>query len=234
MAAAMLSIWKGGVSAATPADTGREQARAPGLLVCTFGDSVLDCGHYNERGVTPGQLLVRNDDALFPAFRGRDLQTLRGSAKLLHRAVDGATVDGLQAQLPRRPLQGPAVALLTIGGNDLIRGLAGDNTGSRVHAFEQRLHAFLKSLPVRPVLMATVYDPTFGDDARNFLGVPAALARTNHRRVNDIISAAASRYGKLVDLHAHFLAGDPSWLTRVIEPSLIGASEIRRAFLLHI
>src|SRR5207248_1660995 len=41
----------------------------------TFGDSILDCGHYNAHGVTPGGLLVRNDDRLFPEFRGRDLAT---------------------------------------------------------------------------------------------------------------------------------------------------------------
>ena len=35
----------------------------------------------------------------------------------------------------------------------------------------------------------------------------------------------APRYGALVDIHAHFLAGERSWLTGVIEPSLEGASE---------
>jgi hypothetical protein len=72
------------------------------ITVYTFGDSILDCGHYNAHGVTPGALLVRNDDALFPEFRGRDLSA-RGQARLVHRARDGATVDGLagSALLPR-------------------------------------------------------------------------------------------------------------------------------------
>lgn len=39
----------------------------------TFGDSILDCGRYNEFGVHPAGLLARNDDRLFPEFRGRDL-----------------------------------------------------------------------------------------------------------------------------------------------------------------
>jgi hypothetical protein len=34
-----------------------------------------------------------------------------------------------------------------------------------------------------------------------------------------------------VDLHRHFLIGEPSWYTCTIEPSLRGASEIRRCFL---
>ena len=202
----------------------------PPFTLLTFGDSILDCGHYNAHGVHPGALLVRNDDRLFPEFQGRDLQHSRGAARLDHRAVDGATVAGLPAQARGlRSPQGPAAALLTVGGNDLLRGLAGDG-GAGLRAFEAALSGFLRTLPVRPVLLGTVYDPTFGDDARNFLGVPAALARANHRRVNDILGALAARHGRLVDLHAHFLRGDPSWFVRTIEPSLVGASEVRRAF----
>ncbi|NML14190.1 SGNH/GDSL hydrolase family protein [Azohydromonas caseinilytica] len=202
----------------------------PPFTLLTFGDSILDCGRYNAHGVHPGALLVRNDDALFPEFKGRDLQHRRGAARLDHRAVDGATVAGLQAQARGlRPPKEPAAALLTVGGNDLLRGLAGDG-GAGLRAFEAALAEFLRTLPVRPVLLGTVYDPTFGDDTRNFLGVPAALARANHRRVNDILGTLAARHGRLVDLHAHFLRGDPSWFVRTIEPSLVGASEVRRAF----
>ena len=55
--------------------------------------------------------------------------------------------------------------------------------------------------------------------------------RANLRRVNDIVTAFAARDGGLADIHAHFLRGDPSWFTRTIEPSLVGASEVRRVFL---
>jgi lysophospholipase L1-like esterase len=179
--------------------------------------------------VHPGQLIVRNDDALFPEFKGRDLAS-RGPARLDHRAVDGATVRGLAAQaVGLQPAEG-SVALLTIGGNDLLGGLAADY-GSGLRIFAAQLEAFLGALPVRPVLMGTVYDPTFGDDARNFLNVDPKLARGNLARVNDVIAHLAARYGRLVDLHAHFLTGDDSWFSQVIEPSLVGASEVRRAFL---
>ena len=40
-----------------------------------------------------------------------------------------------------------------------------------------------------------------------------------------------ARHGELVDIHAHFLRGDPSWYVHSIEPSLRGASEVRHAFL---
>jgi lysophospholipase L1-like esterase len=199
------------------------------LTVYTFGDSILDCGRYNAFGIHPGQLLVQNDDARFPEFRGHDLHT-RGPARLEHRAQDGATVDDLVAQARGVRVQGPSVALLTIGGNDLLRGLIRDH-GPGVTAFATALEAFVRDLPIRPVLLGNVYDPTFGDDARNFLGVDPMLGRTNHQRLNAAIADIAHRYGALVDLHAHFLTGDPSWFTATIEPSLRGASEVRRCFL---
>jgi hypothetical protein len=199
------------------------------LTVYTFGDSILDCGVYNEHGVHPGQLLVRNDDRLFPEFRGQDLSS-RGPARLEHRARDGATVAGLPSQAAGLRAPDGSIALLTVGGNDLLQGLVLDS-GPGIDTFAVALDRFLASLPIRPVYLGNVYDPSFGDDARNFLGIDPDLARRNHRRINDAIATLAARYGALVDLHAHFLTGDPSWLTRTIEPSLRGASEVRRGFL---
>ncbi len=210
----------------------RQQHGREMITVYTFGDSILDCERYNSEGVHPGQLLVRNDDALFPEFRGHDLST-RGPARLAHHAQDGATVDNLPAQVQGVRAEGSSVALLTIGGNDLLRGLIRDH-GPGVAAFRTALDAFVSDLPIRPVLLGNVYDPTFGDDRRNFLGVDPALGRTNHRRVNTAIAEVAGRYGVLVDLHTHFLGGDPSWFTATIEPSLRGASEVRRCFLREI
>ena len=202
------------------------------LTLYTFGDSILDCARYNERGITPGQLLVRNDDRLFPEFRGRDLQA-RGPARLEERARDGATVRGLPSQASGIQVQGDAVAILTIGGNDLLTGLVTDR-GPGVEAFARALDSFLVGLPIRPVFVGNVYDPSFGDDRNNFLGIDPAIARTNHRRVNAVLAELGARYGALVDVHAHFLTGDPSWYTHTIEPSLVGASEVRRAFLPHV
>jgi hypothetical protein len=202
-------------------------------VIYTFGDSILDCGHYNAYGVTPGGLLVDNPDALFPEFRGRDLTSAAGQpVRLEHRARDGATVAGLPAQARGLTLSTgePAAALVTVGGNDLLRGLIAD-TGPGIDAFAAALDAFLRDLPIRPVLLGNVYDPTFGDDARNFLPVEPTLARRNQQRLMAIHAELGARYGQLVDLHAHFLDGDPSWFAHTIEPSLVGASEVRRAFL---
>src|SRR5438093_12864699 len=97
------------------------------LAVYTFGDSILDCGHYNEFGLSPGQLIVRNDDRLFPEFRGRDLASTVGEARLEHQARDGSTVRELPAQARDIRAERGAIAILTIGGNDLIMGLVTDN-----------------------------------------------------------------------------------------------------------
>lgn len=202
------------------------------VTLYTFGDSILDCGRYNEFGVHPGQLLVHNDDRLFPEFQGQDLAS-RGSARLEHRALDGATVDGLPFQTQGLRVEERAIALITIGGNDLLRGLIRD-TGAGIATFANTLDTFVQQLPIRPVLLGNVYDPTLGDDSRNFLGVESAIARQNLQRMNTMIQEIANRYGQLVDLHAHFLTGDLSWFTATIEPSLKGASEVRRAFLPHV
>ena len=83
------------------------------FTVYTFGDSILDCARYNEYGVHPGQLIVRNDDGLFPDFKGRDLSS-SAPARLDHRARDRATVDDLPRQGRVLDLSGPAAALVTI------------------------------------------------------------------------------------------------------------------------
>ena len=210
-------------------DAAGSTKRRNGFTVLTFGDSILDCARYNEYGVHPGQLILRNDDHLFPEFRGNDLLSF-AFAQLDHRARDGSRVEDLPRQALGLQVAGPGVALVTIGGNDLLAGLAADR-GNGILRFEQRLDVFLHALPMRPVLLGTVYDPTFGDDSRNFLGVDAGIARANFNRVNAIIAELAVRYGQLIDLHRHFLGGDPSWFTYTIEPSLRGASEIRAVFL---
>ncbi|HEY2158913.1 MAG TPA: SGNH/GDSL hydrolase family protein [Isosphaeraceae bacterium] len=201
------------------------------LTVTTFGDSILDCAHYNVHRVDPAGLLVTNRDDLFPEFRGRDLTTRLGDVRLDRRAVDGSTVDDLPRQARGLRVEGPALALVTVGGNDLLRGLVEDS-GPGVDTFIRKLKAFLDALPIRPVALGTVYDPTFGDDdaAAGAFRDPVR-ARANFDRVNAALTDLAPEYGVLADIHAHFLTGRPDWFVRTIEPSLIGASEVRRCFL---
>jgi hypothetical protein len=197
------------------------------VILYTFGDSILDCGWYNEFGLNVGQLLVKNNDALFPEFRGRDL-SVHFKARLVHRAVDGATVKDLPKQTRGIDAEARAIAILTIGGNDILQSL-GNPRG--LATFENDLAGFVDALPIRPIVLGNVYDPSMGDDANNFLGVPVAPVRAMHARINAAIASVAQQYGRLVDLHAHFLTGDTSWFSQTIEPSLRGASEVRHCFL---
>jgi acyl-CoA thioesterase-1 len=207
----------------------RAVVEGPQVRVVTLGDSILDCGSYSAHGLTPGQLLVRNDDALFPEFRGQDLASC-GPAHLEHRAVDGATVSGLAAQARGLRAEEPSLARVTGCGNDLLNALMA-GIAPDVDRLMVELGRFLRWLPIRPVLLGYNYAPSFGDDSSHLLGIDPALARPSLRRLNAGLAELGGRYGALVDLHAHFLTGDPSWFVYDIEPSLIGASEVRRCFL---
>lgn len=200
------------------------------LTVYTFGDSILDCSHYNDKGVDPGRLLVNNHDGLFPEFHGRDMFSKDEDAVTDLRAYDGSVVDGLIEQVEDLEVEGPAIALLTIGSNDMLSGLFLDD-GSGFEEFAQKLKRFLDQLPIRPVLIGTVFDPSFGDDSTSMFGEDSTIPRTNLARMNAILTQFGNAYGAVVDLHGHFLKGQPDWLISMVEPSLVGASEIRRCFL---
>ncbi len=70
------------------------------------------------------------------------------------------------------------IALITIGGNDPVQGLIQDS-GAGIASFANTLDTFVQQLPIRPVVLGNVYDPTFGDDRRNFLWVEPAITRQN-------------------------------------------------------
>jgi hypothetical protein len=202
-----------------------------GLRVAFLGDSILDCGHYNGRGLTPARLLLRNDDALFPAFAGKDLATAAKAegveVEVVELAADGARVGDLASQAAR--LDRADAAVVAAGGNDFLAAF-GDPRA--LEAVSRELGQFLDNLAVRPAFVLNVYDPTCGDDARSFFPGDPATIRARFDAFNAAIAAEARRTGAIpVDLHAHFLRGDASWFTSVIEPSLRGASEVRACLL---
>lgn len=61
----------------------------------------------------PTQLLIRNNAALFPAERGRDLASRGVAAALQHRAFDGATTLGLERQVDGLDMSSGGIALVT-------------------------------------------------------------------------------------------------------------------------
>ena len=184
------------------------------LTVYTFGDSILDCSHCNDKGVDPARLLVNNHDQLFPEFQGKDLGSRIEDTVVELRAYDGSVIDDLMSQIEDLEPDEPCIALVTVGGYDLIQTLVKDE-GPGFESFALKLDAFLEALPIRPVLLATIYDATFGAESSDVYGVDPLVARHKIERINTILRHFGNLHGAVVDLHAHFLKGKPEWCSPV-------------------
>jgi lysophospholipase L1-like esterase len=199
--------------------------------------------------VGAASLLARNEDAMWPEFRGRDLVHLRPGVEVHLLASDGATTGTVldeQLDALRRIDRGAeALVTLTVGGNDLL-GLIGasDAVGEAgvravLAALETIVRSVRERLPRARLLMANVYDPTDGtgdlEGARLRPREMQWLAEHNEG-VARLCRATGAR---LVDVHAHFLGHGRSapgrerwyWAGSLIEPGLVGASELRRLWL---
>ncbi|HYC60051.1 MAG TPA: SGNH/GDSL hydrolase family protein [Thermoanaerobaculia bacterium] len=202
----------------------------------------------NDR-VGAASLFVRNDDRLWPEFRGRDLHTLQPTLRFDARcddlAADGATTESLLRQVERID-RGDDSTLVTItaGGNDLLGSIGGSGASPAPAIAERLRRAIARVLELRPnavVLVGTVYDPS--DGTKRLPGYTRPLEREAawldeyNDRVRELI-ATDSRL-RLADIHRHFLGHgltatvDEQWYLResIIEPNARGASEVRRVWL---
>lgn len=195
-------------------------------------------------------LLVRNDDKLWPEFRGRDLRTLypglqwdEGRDDL---TADGATTQSLLRQVEQiERSDEPTLVTITAGGNDLL-GHIGSPGPSPVPAIFERLRtAVARVLELRPnalVLVGTVYDPS--DGTNRLPGYTRPLEREAEwlADYNDRVRglARSDRRIRAADIHRHFLGHGLTerneherWYLQesIIEPSARGASEVRRVWL---
>ena len=96
------------------------------LTVYTFGDSILDCGHYKRSASYPGRLLVRNDDGCFPSS-GAGISRARPAPPGSPRP--GWCHGPADLRSPRRgrgPRRWPGAGARDGGGNDLLGGLIVD------------------------------------------------------------------------------------------------------------
>jgi hypothetical protein len=195
-----------------------------------LGDSVFDCGRYNAHRETPGNLLYRNNDNLFPSFRGKDLRSQFTKYNIRDLSIDGSIIEDLLQQYRGALFSRDDIALFSVGGNDFLHGLYRDPDGGEIQDFLNQ-YGFILSQVSSKKFIANVYDPFFGHTENNPVfqgsGVGLELVRRNYERLNQGIEKLAARYGTLLDLRGHFLKGKPSWFEMTIEPSLQGASEIR-------
>lgn len=186
-------------------------------------------------------LFYRNRDAAWPDFKGRDMVTRDPAVRLLVLAQSGANARStLAQQMKRVPLvDDPVLAVITVGSRDLLArtgAFAGANNGREpsvddADTFYDVLTGIFEELERRlsdaHILVANIPD-AFG-------GHPEAAALL--AEFNSMVADVAREQGAgLVDLHGHFQGhgpdeGEEAWLTPDLDPTPLGASEIRRAFL---
>jgi acyl-CoA thioesterase-1 len=199
------------------------------LTIYTFGDKTM----LRNCDLSAAELLIKNDNNEYPEFKGKDLTKLLSlKINLAKLSTNNATIVELfnQIQLVPDTVEN-SCAIITIGGMDMVTGLVESKEGKEIEEFKQKLRHFVEILPIRPVLITNVYDPTFGVDAKNFLHVDTQLGRKNHRAINDAIKEVADEFGHYVDIHTHFLTGNENWLEEYYQLAPIGSSEIRRVML---
>jgi lysophospholipase L1-like esterase len=209
-------------------------------------------------GVAPlgaASLLVSNDDERWPEFAGRDLRSCFPGIGVTNVSADGATVgEVFVSQLPELAERDDAVLVtLTVGGNDLLSAVAnrpaprGPDLMPRIvrdiaQAYDYLVASIVRALPNATLVLTTVYDPSDGTGLVPGLFEDAGKLPLEHLDTfNDHIrrTAAATPGARLADVHRRFLGHGVSapeaeryyWRRSLVEPSALGASEIRRAWL---
>jgi lysophospholipase L1-like esterase len=191
-------------------------------------------GKFSTDKLGAASLLCRNDDKMWPEFKGRDLQPMR----CLDLTADGATTVSLLRQVEQiKPSDEQTLVTITAGGNDLL-GVIGSPGGNPVPEIAGRLKtAVSRVLELRPnatVIVGTVYDPSNG--TRRLPGYMRELKREAEwlDEYNDFVRklVKSDKRLRLADIHQHFM-GHPEWYLpeSIIEPSARGASEVRRLWL---
>lgn len=210
-----------------------------------LGDSI-STDDYPGEGKGAASLFFKNQDHLYPDFRGKDLHSLNRKMDFQLLARDGATSHDIlhnQLQSLQRGSVNPMIFTLTAGGNDIL-SLQSD---SAEIAF--RIEAILKFLthlfPNGVVLLGTIYDPSDGTgelfDQGNLQQKLDTLLKTNQA----IRTMAEPGRVYVVDIYQHFLGhgikaamkqspdvpnDDSMWYVSNIEPNSRGAHEIRNLF----
>jgi lysophospholipase L1-like esterase len=234
-------------------------ARAPGVTFAHYlalGDSIsIDsypaadvarryAGKASTNKLGAVSLLVRNDDSLWPEFRGRDLRTRQNSINVIDLTSDGATTRSLRSQVERVQSSAERTLItITAGGNDLLSEIGGsENPAPEIFArLKSAVDVLLKKRPHALILLGTVYDPS--DGTNRLPGYARKLDREAEwlAHYNDLIRrlAKSDEHLRLADIHQHFLGHGVTvgererWylVESIIEPSARGASEVRRVWL---
>ncbi len=155
-----------------------DQQLPPGLqgltLFVNLGDS-LAAGYYASAGHSYKALLVKNDDVLYPACKGKDLTSLFPAVKVVDRSKSGATTTDAvaQAQGVAPNPAGNTLVVISAGGNDFNDNPLTMVDPAKTTASAQKATANLQlivdhfrdaaSYPGKVlIVMLNVYDPSDG------------------------------------------------------------------------
>ena len=201
-------------------------------------------------------LLHRNDDERFPELTGEDLATRFPGIAFANLSEDGATIpDVFVEQLDRleeivADMRGEQLLVtLTVGSNDLLHALLSRPSASLMKAKTRDIVDASAALVARVseiapgarLLLTTLCDPTDGTGhAPGVLENDEALPIEYLESYNEALRGLAARTpnAALADAHAVFLGHGVSapederwyWRRSLIEPGLVGASELRRVW----
>ena len=195
-------------------------------------------------GLGAPELVVHNDDTIWPAFTAQDLGHLFADVLFENVAVDGGTIEDVQGPQLRRLAKFDAdLVTLTVGGNDLL-GILGRHTsragiGAAVqnlqHRYRECIARVRQAAPRALLIVGTVYDPSDGTgQLPGWPPLPIDLLNPLNDTIREIVSNAEAT--ALSDIHALFMGHGITapvaeryyWSESIIEPSMLGASEIRR------
>jgi lysophospholipase L1-like esterase len=212
-----------------------------------------DLGIDPDEPVGASSLLYRNHSEYWPAFEGRDLLSANPNLEFANLTADGATTwDLLDSEFlgHLKPFFARKVLLtITLGGNDMLQMLYRLNnsspskvtseTSAIVERYTMVLARLKEHLPNSTFILNTIFDPSDGRGTiPNYPSFADKLPFLHY--VNHEISRCAKSEGMLfADVYSHFLGhglsspeeGRYFWKTNPIEPSAVGASQLRALWL---
>jgi hypothetical protein len=213
-----------------------------------------------ERDPTAGQvaplgaasLLYCNDEAHWPDEVGQDLVNRYPGISFTNLAADAATIgDVFGGQLPELThSDGPTLATLTVGTQDLLSALANRPRGKLLEAilrdlagaYDALVDAIRAERPNSLLLLTTLLDPSDRTGViPGVLGEAGRLPLSGLDSLNAHIRqrGASGRGLALADAYIHFLGHGATapeadrwfWRRSFLEPNAQGANELRRVWL---
>ena len=140
-------------------------------LLVNIGDSHA-AGYYATSGNSYKALLVKNNNLLYPAYKGKDLSTLFPGIKVVDKSKSGAKTSAIlkQAKSVSGNLLGNTLVVMSAGGNDFNESVA---TMLMPAAIAQKATGNLKQIAAHfantakfpgtvTLVMLNIYDPTDG------------------------------------------------------------------------